>query len=413
MSITFPLVNPIPITENAGSVIVCLVPGSTPAYDASTKTMSLVMTMSEPTLFALASNSALTAINYKDGVCTVSGPPMYVVPTMLQGIKFTYDEHKDISKAKIMVVGHDGNASFSQTLTFANHTPNITASIAAARQTTFTIGVPSPFPNISITKNGADNATVTIIPEVPSALASIGTTETFGASVHANTVSTAGRAMAQNIYSAKGPVHITGTNVLSIAFKGTVAQVNMALAGANFIAPQAIGSNTVLNFNILVADDTSTILAQRITLNGIPPATQTPLSSKKEDEKGEDGYPIFGSMKKSLLPPAPVDGVPYTIQVLNGTPTWVLTKPTTTTTVTSIVPVNVASSTVFTSLFSKKGSDDITQTPALTAPPPAPSAVSEPSVVDRVLTALIIIFCLAVFGVLGWTVWKDWSDTAA
>lgn len=427
MSITFPLVSPIPYASkgaSAGTVIVGLEPGATPTYIADAKTMTLVMTMSEPNLFSLASNSPLTSITYKDGVCTVSGPPMYVLPTMLEGVKFTYDMRKDISKAKIMVSGHDGSASFSQTLTFQQYDTEIKAVVAAARRTTFTIGVPSPFPSIALSDvktKGNSDVVVTIIPEVPSALTRIGTKEASGASVHVNTVTKAGRAKARNFLNTKGAVNVEDDNVVSIAFRGSVHDVNMAMANANFVAMQAIGSNTSLTFTILVADKTSTIFAQRITLNGIPESTAShtpPVAPPKNTD--ESGYPIYGSMDRSLVPPPAKDGHAYTIQVLNGTPTWVPTSVKNPVIAADVMPTSVTTTVLapFTSIFSSKTDSEENQKTVLQTPPPAPSATASSSssssfsTLDRVIYALVLILCLILFALLGYVTMRDFNDEA-
>lgn len=409
MSITFPLVSPIPVAdagENAGSVLVCLVPGATPTYDAMAKTMTVTMTLSTPALFALATNSPLTSITYKDGVCTVSGPPAFLIPTMIAGIKFTHDYHHDVSQEKIMVVITDGTASSSQTLTFASHNSTISATIAAARQTTFTIGVPSPFPTIVLSGNDKAPVSVTIVPEVPSALHSIGTKDAFGTTVNVNAISKAGRVSNDTFSSAQGPVS-SEKNVLSMCFQGPLSQVNLALSGTNFVAPQAIGSNTVLSFMIVVADEISPIMSQRITLQGAPaPAAAT--------QKPVEALPIYGTMLTSSTPPDPVNGVPYTIQVINGTATWVPVS-------RVVVPVNVAmpntpkaavTTPFMTSIFNS--ADD--KQPVLIAPPPAPSATASSSpkmsTGDQVLTILILIICFALFGFLGWVMFKEWKESS-
>lgn len=441
--VNFPLVSPIPISTSsahAGSAIVCLVPGSTPAYDPDAKVITIAMTVSNPSLFALSTFSPITVIAYKGGVCTVTGPPAFVLATMLEGIKFTYDLHRDISKEKIAVVIHDGAATATQLLTFAPHTSVIGASIAAAKQTTFNIGIASPFPSITLTDpvgGGKSLAAVTIIPEVPSAIHAIGTSSASGASVHINAISLAGRAFVENLLSAKGAVSVSDRNVLSICFKGTVAQVNAALVAAYFIAPQAVGSNTVLNFGIVVSDDTSTIMSQRVTLHGVQvaaapkpviaaapkpliAAVPKPLIAAAPKSADDGGYPIYGTTNTSVLPPAPVNGVPYTIQIINGTPTWVLTKQAAAT----ILPVNVASpnapTTAIVTPFNSTVSSDVSSADSLrtvaamtsTTPAPAPAA-SSGSAFDLIMTIIILLVCLVLFGGMGWLIYKDWNHEPA
>jgi hypothetical protein len=415
MTFTFPLVSPLPIYTvgaNAGSVIVCLVPGATPRIDPNAKHISITMTLSSPSVFAMATFSPLTVITFKDGVCTVSGPPAYVIPTMLEGIKFTYDLHRDISKEKIAVVIHDGAAVSMQTLTFATHDSIVQASIAAANTTTFIINEPSPFPKIVLLDkdgSGKAQAAVTIIPEMPSAITSMGTDSKLWASVHINAMTNAGKYDTETLGSIHSVKNVTDKTILSFCYRGTVAHINEALASTHFVAPQAISGNTVLQFVIVISDDTSTIMSQRIKLNGV---------HAKSTEAIE--YPIFGTMNKSALPPASVNGVPFTLQIVNGTPTWTATNQA----AAIVLPVNaappskptVAILAPFTSTVSSNdvnSVENLRTVAAMTAPAAAPSAIasdSKTSTTDNVLTILIVIVSLGLFGFLGWIIFKDWSS---
>jgi hypothetical protein len=331
---------------------------------------------------------------------------------MLEGIKFTYDLHRDISKEKIAVVIHDGAAVSMQTLTFATHDSIVQASIAAANTTTFIINEPSPFPKIVLQDkdgSGKAQAAVTIIPEMPSAITSMGTDSKLRASVHINAMTNAGKYNTETLGSIHSVKNVTDKTILSFCFRGTVAHINEALASTHFVAPQAISGNTVLQFVIVISDDTSTIMSQRIKLNGV---------HAKSTEAIE--YPIFGTMNKSALPPASVNGVPFTLQIVNGTPTWTATNQA----AAIVLPVNaappskptVAILAPFTSTVSSNdinSVENLRTVAAMTAPAAAPSAIasdSKTSTRDNVLTILIVIVSLGLFGFLGWIIFKDWSS---
>lgn len=414
MSIRFPLVSPIPIStvgENAGLALVSLVSGATPIYDANAKTITITMTISTPTVFALVSNSAHTVIKYTDGVCTVSGPPAFVIPTLISGIQFRYDIHKDVSKEKISVFIHDGKTVTSQTLVFEEHKSSLHASISAAKLTTFIIGVASPLPNVLLSDlNGEDShASVTIIPDVPSALSSIGTTDASGTDVHVNAANHAGRAEQINQKKVQGTFAVKDNNVLSMCFEGPVSKVNQALAKFNFVAPQAIGSNTAVNFTIVIADAQSPIMSRQITLSGLPapakPATEAAVP------KDMSTFPIFGTNLRSSTPPAPVNGIPYSIQILDGTPTWVPAKAQ-----TLVVPVNTTVTNTQNSVpFMSSIFNDQTDVATVVAPPLAPAAAevttSSMSTPDYVLYVLILIISSALFTFLGWIMLKEWKES--
>lgn len=304
MTLSFPLVSPIPIRtvgENAGSVIVCLVPGATPKVEPTTQKMSIVMTMSNPTLFDIGAFSSILMLTYKDGVCSLNGPPSSVIPMLLEGIKFTYDYHRDISKETILVEIHDGTAHTQQTLTFAHYDSLVNASIAAAANVTFTIGTPSPFPTITLQdhdSSGKSLAAVTILPEVPSAIESMSNDSAFGSRVSMNYITKAGNYQSTEVGNSSKRITITDNNVLSICFKGNVSRLNHALAATRFVAPQAISGRTELSFVIVISDDSGTIMSKRITLHGVPPPPSTDSVNQEEKEKEKEKEKLREKWKK-------------------------------------------------------------------------------------------------------------------